>query len=319
MGPPDFASEPLLPAALRPGARLAVVSPASTPRPDLVERGMRALRENGYEPVLFEHALDRGPLYFAGTAAERAADLHRAFADDAIDGILCTRGGFGSVYLLPLLDVALIRANPKPFVGYSDQTSVQGWLWRATGLITFHGPMVAADFARANGVDDASWLHALTATQPWSMGSSEGLQVLRPGKASGRLLGGCTSLLVASLNTPFEAQTGDCVLFLEDIGTKPYQMDRMLVQLEGAGKLKGVRGIVFGEMRNCIQPGAPEELLTDSILFALKDFEGPIAIGLRSGHVDGANVTLPLGVQVELDLTQAANPQLHIVSPAVRG
>ncbi|MHB1022819.1 MAG: S66 peptidase family protein [Acidobacteriaceae bacterium] len=315
----NLSHEPLLPPALKPGARIAVVSPASTPKPELVEQGMKALRAMGYEPVLFSHALDRGPLYFAGTAEERAADLHRAFADESIDGIICTRGGYGSTYLLPLLDAELIRKHPKPFIGYSDLTSVHSWMWNETGLITFHGPMVAADFARTNGVDDASWLHALTGSSKWSLGSSDGLRVLRAGKASGPLLGGCTCLIMASLDTAYEARTEDSVLFLEDIGTKPYQMDRMLLHLERAGKLKGVRGIVFGEMQNCIQPGAPEELLEDSILFALKDFEGPIAIGLCSGHVDGANITLPLGVQVELDLTQAENPQLHFLSPAVRG
>ena len=119
---------PVRPAALRPGATLAVLSPASTPKPELVERGMRRLEELGYRTVLSPHALNSGPLYYAGTLEQRLADLHAAFADPAIDGIVCARGGWGSAELLPYLDAELIRANPKAFIGYSDHTSLHCWL-----------------------------------------------------------------------------------------------------------------------------------------------------------------------------------------------
>ena len=264
---------------------------------------MTALRAMGYEPVLFSHALDRGPMYFAGSTQERVADLHAAFADDSIDAVICTRGGYGTAHLLPLLDAHLIAAHPKPFIGYSDHTSLHTWFQNVTGLVTFHGPMVAADFARAGGVDNASWMHALQGDSGWSIGTGEGMRVLKTGKARGTLRGGCLSLITESLGTPYEAVTEGGILFLEDIAAKPYQVDRMLLHLRYAGKLKGVTGIIFGEMQHCVQPGAPGELLEDAIRYALADFAGPIAIGLRSGHVEGANVTLPLGVEVELDLS----------------
>ena len=206
------------------------------------------------------HALDRGPLYYAGTAEQRAGDLLAAFADPEIDGILCTRGGWGSAELLPHLDAELVRANPKVFVGYSDHTSLHVWLAREAGLVTFYGPMVAADFARPQGFDAASWQHAFGGDCGWSLAASDGLRVLRPGAAEGRLAGGCISILAEALGTPYAPlpaqDDAPRVLFLEDIGTKPYQWDRMLLHLRYAGMLEHVSGIVFGDMRQCV---APEE------------------------------------------------------------
>jgi len=170
---------PTKPPALKPGARLAVVSPASTPRRELVEAGMERLTALGYRPALFPSALGGGPLYYAGNREQRVADLMAAFADATIDGILCTRGGWGSAELLPLLDPAVVRANPKPFIGYSDHTSVHIWLADACGLASFYGPMVAADFSRPDGVHVPSWQSALAGDTPWSLGGESGLRVVR--------------------------------------------------------------------------------------------------------------------------------------------
>ena len=148
-------------ASLRKGSRVAVVSPAAAAKAELVELGVEGLRAFGYDPVVMPHALTRGPLYYAGTAEQRVADLHAAFADKGVDGIICTRGGWGSAELLPLLDVELIRENPKVFVGYSDQTSLHVWLWNECGLSTFHAPMVAADWAKSDGVDERTWRAAV--------------------------------------------------------------------------------------------------------------------------------------------------------------
>ena len=305
------------PAALLPGATLAVVSPASTPRPELVQRGIDVLHGLGYRTVLGAHALDSGPLYYAGSLVERLGDLHAAFADATVDGIVCTRGGWGSAELLPYLDAELIRSHPKAFIGYSDHTSLHGWLRKETGLVSFYGPMVAADFARAGGVDLGNWRHCLQGDGVWSVGVSEGLRVLRSGLAEGSLGGGCLSIFAEALGTPYAAEVAaGSILFLEDIGTKPYQWDRMLLHLRYAGVLGEVRGIVFGDMRQCVSAGE-EEYLEQAILHALRDFEGPIAIGLRCGHVNGANVTLPLGIRVRLDLTEARNPAMHFLEAAV--
>jgi muramoyltetrapeptide carboxypeptidase len=141
------------------------------------------------------------------------------------------------------------------------------------------------------------------------------MRTLHPGRARGTLYGGCLSILVALLGTPYEPQTEGKLLFVEDLNARPYQIDRMLWQLRQAGKLDGVKGIVFGEMLDCASPGAAPELLDEVILRVFDDFQGPIAIGLRSGHVSRSNVTLTFGVEAEL---QAANQaELNLLEPAV--
>jgi muramoyltetrapeptide carboxypeptidase len=281
-----------------------------------VERGLRRLEALGYRTVLSPHALDSGPLYYAGTVEHRLADLHAAFADPAIDGIVCTRGGWGSAELLPYLDAALIRANPKAFIGYSDHTSLHSWLQKEANLVSFYAPMVAADFARDGGVDQISWNHTFHGDSGWSLGAADGLRVLRPGVAEGRLRGGCISILAQALGTPYAPEMGESVLFLEDIGTKPYQWDRMLLHLRYAGQLESARGIVFGDMDQCVA-AEEQEYLERAILHSLRDFDGPIAIGLRCGHVNGANISLPLGIPVKLDLTDVAGPQMNFPEAAV--
>ena len=305
------------PRALHSGATLAVVSPASAAKPELVHRGIAHLNALGYKTAPGAHALDGGPLYYAGTVEDRLHDLHAAFADPAIDGIICTRGGWGSAELLPHLDAELIRANPKVFIGYSDHTSLHCWLHNEANLVTFYGPMVAADFSRDDGVDLASWQHSLQGEDGWLLGVADGLRVLRPGVASGRLDGGCISIFTEALGTPYAPRIeADSLLFLEDIGTKPYQWDRMLLHLRYSGLLEKVTGVVFGDMRQCILSDE-SEYLDRVILHALRDFDGPIAIGLRSGHVSVSNVTLPLGVAATLDLTEEGNPRMHLLEAGV--
>jgi muramoyltetrapeptide carboxypeptidase len=304
----------LKPSAVPSEALVAVVSPASTPQADSVERGLEALRVAGYAPQAADHILTRGPLYFAGTPEMRLRDLHHAFADDEVRAIFSTRGGYGSNYLLEGLDLDLIAESAKPFIGYSDLTAPQLWLLDQIQLPVFHGPMVAADFSREDGVHLPS-LQAALSGQTYAVGAAEGLRTLHPGRARGTLYGGCLSMLVALLGTPYEPQTEGKLLFLEDLNAKPYQIDRMLWQLAQAGKLDGVRGIVFGEMLDCVSPGAPPELLEEVILRVFDKFQGPIAIGLRSGHVSHSNVTLTFGVEAELHAANEAN--LHLLQPAV--
>jgi muramoyltetrapeptide carboxypeptidase len=286
---------------LKAGSRVAVVSPASAAKPELVARGVAGLRAFGYEPVVMPHALARGPMYYAGSAEDRVADLHAAFADTTIDGVMCTRGGWGSAELLPLLDRELMRANPKVFVGYSDHTSLHVWFWNECGMPTFYAPMVAADWSRDNGVDERTWRAAVEGVRRWSVGEADGLKVLRSGRAEGRLLGGCLSILAEGLGTPWALRFDEpCVLFLEDIGTKPYQWDRMLQHLKYAGLMENVAGVVLGDMSANVEE-SEMELLTHACLHALRDFDGPIAMGLKSGHVSAGNRSLPLGVWVTMD------------------
>jgi len=296
------------------GAAIGLVAPASFAQPERVDRGLAALRALGYAPQLGQYAVERGPLFFAGTREERLTDLHSAFADETNSAVMCLRGGYGSNYLLDGLDLELIRNHPKPFFAYSDLTGVQLRLLDQLGLPAFHGPMAAADFYLENGVHLASFQAAI-AGDPYQVGPEEGLRTLKPGTARGTLYGGCLSILVSLLGTPYEPQTEGKLLFLEDVNAKPYQIDRMLWQLRQAGKLEGVCGIVFGEMIDCNSPGASPTLLDDVILRIFEDFDGPIAIGLRSGHVSRENVTLTFGIEAELKIDKEAT--LNLIEPAV--
>lgn len=308
----------LRPRAAAVGVKVAVLSPASTPEAARVERGMEALRNLGFLPMEAPHMLTRGPLYFAGTTEQRLLDLHAAFADDTVRVLFATRGGYGSNYLLDELDMDVLGDHPKPLFGYSDLTALHITLLDTLNMPTFHGPMVSPDFAREDGVHLPSLLAAL-AGEPYKVGKAEGLRLLKAGTDAhpvrGTLYGGCLSILLGLLGTAFEPQTEGKLLFLEDVGAKPYQIDRMLWQLKQSEKLDGVKGIIFGEMLDCVSPGAKPELLEEVILNALDDFDGPIAIGLRSGHVSRANVTLTLGVQAEFIAT--ADPELRLLEPAV--
>ncbi|WP_350449122.1 S66 peptidase family protein [Paracidobacterium acidisoli] len=305
----------LRPPAIQSGAKIAVVSPASSAKAERITRGIERLRELGYEVAASPHAYGRQAPYFAGTPEERIEDLHTAFRDPEIAAIFCTRGGYGSNYLLEDLDLDLIRSHPKPFFAYSDLTTVQTWLLDQAGLVAFHGPMVAADFAVENGVDQSSFAAACNGGQV-EAGPQQGLRILRPGRARGVMYGGCLSILTAALGTHFTPQTEGKLLFLEDVGTKPYQIDRMLRQMVLAGKFDGVSGFIFGEMLDCVSPGAHPDLVEQVILRVLDWFDGPIAIGLRSGHVSGGNVTLPMGIEAELMLED--QPSLHYAEAAVR-
>ncbi|MBS1800848.1 MAG: LD-carboxypeptidase [Acidobacteria bacterium] len=304
------------PAALRRGATLAVISPASTPKRELVGRGLAELEALGYRVKLGRHALANGPLYYAGSLRDRLEDLHSAFADPDVDGVICTRGGWGSAELLPHLNVDLVRANAKAFIGYSDHTSLHSWLQNEVGVVSFYAPMVASDLAREHGVDLPSWQHAFYGDDSWTLGPADGLRVMQSGLATGELMGGCISILAEALGTPYAPHLEGSILFLEDIGTKPYQWDRLLLHLRYSGRLNGVRGIVFGDMEQCV--GEEEQALLERALkHGLRGFEGPVAVGLRCGHVNGANVSLPLGVSVTLDLREAENPHLRFMEPAV--
>ncbi|MDE3200202.1 MAG: LD-carboxypeptidase [Acidobacteriota bacterium] len=314
--PPPQISVPLLrPPAPPPDATICAISPASFALDDRFSRGMDRLRTLGFKPSSAVHTQIRGPLFFAGEPADRLFDFHTAFTDLDSQIVAAVRGGYGSNYLLPNLDLELIRRNPKPFFAYSDLTGSQLHLLDRIGLPVFHGPMIAADFYLEDGVHLPSLRAALTG-QPYSLATAEDLRTLKPGIATGTLYGGCLSIITSLLGTPWEPNTEGKLLFLEDVGAKPYQIDRMLWQLHTAGKFDNVTGIIFGEMLDCASPGAEPDLLDQVILRFFSDFPGPIAIGLRSGHVSRSNVTLTFGVPAQLDASEAAT--LSILKPAVR-
>ena len=304
------------PPALHHGDVVGIVAPASYFKRDLLEAGCDNLRRLGYKPFYLDSIFDRD-LYFAGSAERRARELQEMFVRDEVRAILCARGGYGSNYLLDSLDLKTIKAHPKIFVGYSDLTTLLTYITDTTGLITFQGPMVAKDFASADGVDLASWERALNGYSEWAVGPDAGMKALVEGTAEGMLYGGCLSMLVASLGTPYEIRTAGSILFIEDISTKPYQIDRMMMQLKLSGKLADVRGIIFGEMVDCVQSkdGDPGYTLEEIVLRVVGDLGVPVAYGLRSGHVSRANITLPIGVGAALKV-QSGGVELKIAEAA---
>jgi muramoyltetrapeptide carboxypeptidase len=289
------------PPALRPGDTVGVLAPASNVKRGDLEVGCEGLRRAGYRPFYFDSILDRD-LYFAGSVERRTRELEEMFARDDVRAIVCARGGYGANYLLEGLDLEKIQAHPKIFVGYSDLTTLLTYFSDTAGLVTFHGPMVAKDWAHQDGVDLASWRSALAGTTPWelSLGAGSGVSGLVEGAGEGILYGGCLSILAASLGTPYEIKTAGSILFLEDVAAKPFQIDRMLMQLKLAGKLDGVKGIVFGEMRECVQNANQGYTLEEVVLRIVGELEVPVAYGVRSGHVTAGNITLPIGVRAGL-------------------
>lgn len=293
---------------------MGIVAPASNLKRELLEAGCDGLRRAGYEPFYFESILECD-LYFAGSAARRAQELEDMFARDDIRAVICARGGYGSNYLLPSLDLKKIAAHPKIFVGYSDLTTLLTLFTDTVNMTTFHGPMVAKDFALADGLDPASWRDAVSGAAEWKIGIDSGAKPLATGEAQGILYGGCLSILVAALGTPNDIRTEGTILFLEDIAAKPFQIDRMLMQLKLAGKLNEVRGIIFGEMLDCRQSPTQDYTLEEVVLRVVGDLRIPVAFGLRSGHVSRANVTLPFGVRAHLDVGREVS--LTILESAV--
>jgi muramoyltetrapeptide carboxypeptidase len=300
------------PAALRHGDKVGLIAPASSFNKDDFLAGCARLQQMGFEPVYSADIFERD-LYFAGSPDRRLRELENFLERDDIAALIGVRGGYGSNYLLERLDLQKLARHPKILLGCSDLTFLLTAITDRTGLVTFHGPMVAKDIA-AGTFETLSWNSALQGALNWSL-PADGVEVLNRGRAQGRLYGGCLSMLAASLGADFEVETDDTILFIEDVAEKPYRIDRMLMQLRLAGKLKNVRGFVFGEMLDCVQPGRQDYTLQQVIMRVLAEYNVPVVYGLKSGHVSGDNITLPFGVQAELRADESG-AQLKILEAA---
>lgn len=287
----------LKPRALVPGDRIAVVAPASPFRREDLDSGVAELRALGFEPVYDDSVFERRG-YVSGDPSTRAAAIAAAWSDPSVAALIAVRGGYGSVQVLPLLDRDSLRRTPKAFIGYSDLTSLLDFLTLQVGIVSFHGVMLAGRLGRgAQGYDRESFLGALCRREPLGEIGGGVLEALRPGEASGPIVGGTMTQITASLGTPyaFEPPPGS-VLFLEDVAERPYRLDRMLVQLRLAGVLARASALVFGEMRECDEPrGEPTARAT--VADILRDFPGPILFGMPSGHTTGPSRTIPFGVR----------------------
>lgn len=294
------------PARLRAGARVGVVAPAGCVEPKSVETGADAIRAAGFKVELSPNLFGSNG-YLAGTAEGRAQDLLGFFQRSDIDAIFCARGGFGSVQLLPHLNVVDIGCHPKIFLGYSDVTILLNWFRQSCGMVTFHAPMVAMDLAR--GLSAASTAHfwsLLTGEMSgWKISLGE---VIRQGKVESELIGGCLSMLVTTLGTPYEIDTRGKLLFLEDVGEKPYRIERMLTHLKMAGKLNAVAGVLFGDFTDCESDGPRG--ISEVIIDMFRDVSYPVVMGMKAGH-GPENFALPLGIKMRLDGDSASLEMLE--------
>jgi muramoyltetrapeptide carboxypeptidase len=303
------------PRALSPGDRVALVAPASAFDRDEFARGVEEIRRLGFEPVYDDGVFAR-ERYLAGSAEHRAAAIRKAWHDPSIGGLVAVRGGYGSVQVLPLLDAEEARRAAKPFVGYSDLTAVLTFLTIGSGLVAFHGPMLVGRLARgAAGYDRQSFLSAVGRREPLGELAPPSLDTVRPGEASGMLLGGTLTQIVASLGTPFAfAPPASFVLFLEEVAERPYRLDRMVTQLQHSGILARASAVVIGELPQCDEPSS--DVTARSVMADLfANFPGPVLIGFPSGHTTGPAMTLPFGVQARV--IGGAPPRLIIEEAAV--
>jgi muramoyltetrapeptide carboxypeptidase len=307
----------LKPRALKPGSRIAVVAPSSAFRREEFDAGVDEIRRLGFEPVYDNRVFAKGvPAYLAGSAEVRAAAIRSAFQDPSIDGLIAVRGGYGSIQLLPMLDIEEARRACKALIGYSDLTAVLSFLTTQCHMTAFHGPMLDDCLSRGEArYDRESFLRALTQPQPVGELSPSGLDILHKGEARGVLLGGTVTQLLATMGTKwaFDPPFG-YVLFFEEVGERPYRLDRMVTQLRQTGLLGRAAAIVIGELNGCDEPGGQPTGL-GVMADVLKDFKGPIITGFPSGHVRGKVYTLPLGV--ECRVIASGQPRLVIDEAAV--
>jgi muramoyltetrapeptide carboxypeptidase len=302
------------PPALRKGDLVGVCAPSGPVEADRLYKGLAELEALGLRVRVPEGILSQKRLS-AGSIERRVAELHALFADDEVAGIVCARGGEGAGWLLKHLDEDLIGAHHKVFVGYSDITFLH-LLFDRMRLVSFHGPMVAVDFTEALHHPDSFWRAVSGEGTPYAS-EPDDLLPLRSGVGEGRLRGGCLSMVAAAAGTPWSLTEDEegTLLFLEDVDERPYEIDRMLLQLRDSGTLNSVKGVVFGDMKGCYPRREVDYTLDDVILEALQGFDIPVALGLSSGHTAGPNVTLPLGVRARLSCGETAG--LEILEAAV--
>ncbi len=279
---------------------MGVVAPAGPVDPEHLEKGLKVIERMSFVPLLGRHVSARTG-FLAGSDENRAQDLMDMFVNPDVKAIFCARGGYGVNRVIPLLNPGVIRKNPKIIVGASDITLLLLYLQQKCSLVAFHGPMVAGNFGR----------HAMKKTkkqfQNLLMGEADGkkllspqAKVLRPGVAEGKLAGGCLTLLCRSLGTPYEIETRNKLLLIEDVNEPPYKIDGMLWQLKAAGKFRNIKGIILGEMVNCGSPKEKKKSLEAIYKDVFDACSVPILHNFPVGH--GKEMwTFPIGVDATLD------------------
>ena len=302
------------PRCLAPGDRVAIVAPASPFDRDRFERGVAEIRRLGLTPVVTEGVFARRG-YLAGEARSRAAALIAAWRDPTSAAVMAARGGYGSAQLLPFLDRGVVRDAGKPFIGHSDLTALLVYLTTLCDRVCFHGPMVLNLSRGEAGYDRDSFRRCLMRREPVGELPVEGVETFRTGQAIGPLLGGTLTQLVASLGTPYAfAPPPGYVLLLDEVGERPYRLDRMLTQLTSSGVLARAAAVVCGEFPDCDEPtGGPTA--RGVVAELLETFPGPVLFGFPTGHTRGPALTVPLGVDVRV--VGGPRPRVVVTESAV--
>jgi muramoyltetrapeptide carboxypeptidase len=318
--------ELIKPERLKPGDTIGLITPASPlfEAHQTIISAVEKMENLGFKVKLGQHIYKKWG-YLAGTDEQRIEDIHQMFSDPDVNAIIAIRGGYGSGRLLHGLDYELIKANPKILLGYSDVTSLLIGIQKITGLVTFHGPVAISTFTKYT---KKYLFKALTEAQPVgliedapyvdNLQTSNRIWTVNSGRVEGRLIGGNLTLLAASMGTPYELNTSDAILFIEEVGEEPQVLDRYLTQLDNAGKLEQCRGIVFDRMNSVhpddYKPGyyttlSKEEIISDRLL----RYKIPSCIGMSLGHI-ADKPTLPLGIRCELN---ADTGRISILESAV--
>ena len=307
------------PTRLHKGSTIGLVAPASTPSSEeKIEKGAAYLEKLGYR-VKFGKHIRKIHGYLAGTDEERAADFNTMVRDKDVKAIFAIRGGYGTPRILRMIDYRSLRQNPKIIAGYSDITALQLAIFRKTGLVTFSGPMTGSDMWKDfDPYTEEHFWQLLTSTKKIGVLKNpidEPLNILKTGKARGRLLGGNLSLIACLMGTPFLPNMHGSILFLEDVEEAPYRVDRMLAHLLNAGVLPELAGLVFGKFTDC-NPDNPSEphFVIDHVLDEYANtIKRPVAANFQYGHIP-RKLTVPIGLQALLDTKRS---RIEILEGAV--
>jgi muramoyltetrapeptide carboxypeptidase len=297
----------LKPHRLQPGDLIGIVTPASQVQAKKLDQGVAYLKTKGYDVILGKHVFDSVG-YLAGRDQDRVRDFHFMFENPEIKAIISSRGGYGTPRLLDTINYDLIAKNPKIFVGYSDVTALQLALWKHTGLITFSGPMAAVEMGSGMDPFSEKYLWSIlcddSSADYYPELPDNHLQIINPGKAKGRLLGGCLSLVSSVIGTKHQPDFTGSILILEDIGEQPYRIDRYLSQLKSAGILDQINGAILGQFIDCNDKEGEPTFTLDEIFSDYFDLLSiPVIKNFLYGHVP-KKFTIPIGVDVEMDTSR---------------
>jgi muramoyltetrapeptide carboxypeptidase len=283
------------------GGTIGLISPASPENIDSIKKGILFFKNKGFNIVEGSHLYDKWG-YLAGSDKDRASDLMDMFEDDSVDIILSVRGGYGSARILPYLDFDKIKNHPKIFAGFSDLTIILNLLSQKFGLTTFHSPMGSSNF------EDFDTFNSFITTLmegyvPYTINNPNGFPTscIVKGEAEGHLVGGNLAIICSTLGTPYEIETKDKILFIEEVSEDPYRVDRMLTQLLHSYKLQQCKGIILGQFKGCSLPHYERSLTLEEVLSdRLSELNIPIFSGLSAGH-DYPRLTLPMGAKVKIN------------------